>query len=217
MAKILIVEDELQINDLIMKNLRLVGHECVQLYDGREAVERAQSERFDLILLDVMLPGLSGFDVIEEIRGTQTPVIFVTAKNALPDRIKGLKLGADDYIVKPFEILELVQRVNTVLRRAGGPRHSFSFDGITVDFDSRRVTKDGAEIELTPKEYDLLEALIVNRNLALSREQLIDLVWSCDFDGENRTVDTHVRRLRKKLGLEQRLKTVFKTGYRLEV
>ncbi len=217
MARILIVEDEIQINDLIMKNLRLVGHECTQLYDGEEAALRAQTEHFDLILLDVMLPGLSGFDVIGELRGTKTPVIFVTAKNALPDRLQGLRLGADDYIVKPFEILELVQRVDTVLRRAGGPRRSFSFDDVTVDFDSRRVSKGGKEVEMTPKEYDLLEALIVNRNLALSREQLIYLVWSHDFDGENRTVDTHVRRLRKKLGLEDRLKTVFKTGYRLEV
>ncbi|MBQ7171668.1 MAG: response regulator transcription factor [Clostridia bacterium] len=217
MARILIVEDEIQINDLMMKNLRLVGHECTQLYDGAEAALRAQTEHFDLILLDVMLPGLSGFDVIGELRGTKTPVIFVTAKNALPDRLKGLQLGADDYIVKPFEILELVQRVDTVLRRAGGPRRSFSFDDVTVDFDSRRVTKGGKEVEMTPKEYDLLEALIINRNLALSREQLIYLVWSRDFDGENRTVDTHVRRLRKKLGLEDRLKTVFKTGYRLEV
>lgn len=217
MARILIVEDEIQINDLIMKNLRLVGHECTQLYDGKEAALRAQTEHFDLILLDVMLPGLSGFDVIGELRGTKTPVIFVTAKNALPDRLQGLRLGADDYIVKPFEILELVQRVDTVLRRAGGPRRSFSFDDVTVDFDSRRVTKGGKEVEMTPKEYGLLEALIVNRNLALSREQLIYLVWSHDFDGENRTVDTHVRRLRKKLGLEDRLKTVFKTGYRLEV
>ena len=217
MARILIAEDELPINDLIKKNLCLVGHECVQVFDGNDALDAALTGHFDLILLDVMLPGLSGFEIIEQIRGTGTPVIYVTAKGALADRLKGLRLGADDYIVKPFEILELIERVDAVLRRVYGASDTFSFDGITVDFRSRLVTRDGTEVELTPKEFDLLEALIKNRNLALSRDRLIYLVWTYDFDGNDRTVDTHIQRLRKKLGIENRLKTVFKTGYRLEV
>ncbi|MBQ4289822.1 MAG: response regulator transcription factor [Clostridia bacterium] len=217
MARILIAEDELPINDLIKKNLCLVGHECAQVFDGNDALDAALTGHFDLILLDVMLPGLSGFEIIARIRDTGTPVIYVTAKGALADRLKGLRLGADDYIVKPFEILELIERVDAVLRRVYGASDTFSFDGITVDFRSRLVTRDGAEVELTPKEFDLLEALIKNRNLALSRDRLIYLVWTYDFDGNDRTVDTHIQRLRKKLGIENRLKTVFKTGYRLEV
>ncbi|MBQ9543912.1 MAG: response regulator transcription factor [Clostridia bacterium] len=217
MAKILIAEDEEQINDLIKKNLCLVGHDCAQVFDGDAALDAALTGHFDLIVLDVMLPGLSGFDIITQIRKTKTPVIFVTARGALADRIKGLRLGADDYIVKPFEILELTERVEAVLRRSNASSDAFSFDGVRVDFAARRVYKDEIEVVLTPKEFDLLEAFIKNRNLALSRDRLIYLVWTYDFDGNDRTVDTHVQRLRKKLGIENRLKTVYKTGYRLEV
>lgn len=217
MAKILIVEDEESINDLIQKNLRLVGHNCTQIYNGQDALDAILTEHYDLIILDVMLPGMSGFEIITQIRNTNSPVIFVTAKNDLEDRLKGLRLGADDYIVKPFEILELVERVDVVLRRTKGASHIFEFDDIRVDFDSRCVYRKDEIVILTPKEFDLLEAFITNRNLALSRERLIYLVWTYDYDGDNRTVDTHVQRLRKKLGLENRLKTLFKTGYRLEV
>ena len=217
MAKILIAEDEVQINDLIKKNLCLVGHECTQVFDGNSAVDAALTGHFDLIVLDVMLPGVSGFEIITQIRETEIPVIFVTAKGALEDKLKGLRLGADDYIVKPFEILELIERIDVVLRRVNGASATFEFDDIAVDFNSRLVFKNGTEVELTPKEFDLLEALIKNRNLALSRDRLIYLVWTYDFDGNDRTVDTHIQRLRKKLGIENRLKTVFKTGYRLEV
>ncbi len=217
MAKILIAEDEIPINDLIKKNLCLVGHECFQTFDGPSALDAALTGHFDLIVLDVMLPGVSGFDIITKIKETKTPVIFVTAKGALADRLKGLRLGADDYIVKPFEILELIERIDAVLRRVYGTTSVFGFDGISVDFGSRTVRKNGSEVVLTPKEFDLLEALIKNRNLALSRDRLIYLVWTYDFDGNDRTVDTHVQRLRKKLGIENRLKTVYKTGYRLEV
>ena len=217
MAKILIAEDEKQINDLIKKNLCLVGHTCMQVFDGDSALDIALAEHFDLIILDVMLPGQTGFDVITRIKSTNSPVIFVTAKNSLDDKLKGLRLGADDYIVKPFEILELLERVNVVLRRTKGTSHIFGFDNITVDFDSKRVYKAGEEVELTPKEFNLFETFITNRNLALSRDRLIYLVWTYDYDGDERTVDKHVQRLRKKLGLENRLKTVFKIGYRLEV
>ncbi|MBO5971098.1 MAG: response regulator transcription factor [Clostridia bacterium] len=214
MAKILIAEDERAINDLIKLNLTLVGHKCEQVFDGAAALERALSGEHDLVLLDVMLPELSGFEIIGQIK---TPVIFVTARVSVEDRLRGLKLGADDYIVKPFEILELVERVKAVLRRTKGDGEAFEFDGIRVEFDTRRVYKDGTEVILKPKEFELLSAFITNRNLALSREKLIELVWNFDYEGDTRTVDVHVQKLRQKLGISERLKTVYKTGYRLEI
>lgn len=215
MAKILIVEDEKAINHLIKRNLTLVGHECEQVYNGLDAIELISSRPFDLVILDIMLPGASGYEVIGEIK--DTPVIFLTAKARLEDRLTGLRLGADDYIVKPFEMLELIERVNAVLRRTMAEQTVFEFDDISVDLVGKRVTKDGAEVGLTPKEFELLAAFIAHRNIALSREKLLYLVWTYDYDGNDRTVDTHVRRLRQKLGLEDRLKTVYKLGYRLEV
>lgn len=214
MAKILIAEDERAINDLIKLNLTLVGHKCEQVFDGAAALERALSGEHDLVILDVMLPELSGFEIIGQIK---TPVIFVTARVSVEDRLRGLKLGADDYIVKPFEILELVERVKAVLRRTKGEGEAFEFDGIRVEFDTRRVYKNGAEVILKPKEFELLSAFITNRNLALSREKLIELVWNFDYEGDTRTVDVHVQKLRQKLGISERLKTVYKTGYRLEI
>ena len=214
MANILIAEDERAINDLIKLNLTLVGHKCEQVFDGAAALERALSGEHDLVLLDVMLPELSGFEIIGQIK---TPVIFVTARVSVEDRLRGLKLGADDYIVKPFEILELVERVKAVLRRTKGDGEAFEFDGIRVEFDTRRVYKDGSEVILKPKEFELLSAFITNRNLALSREKLIELVWNFDYEGDTRTVDVHVQKLRQKLGISERLKTVYKTGYRLEI
>jgi DNA-binding response OmpR family regulator len=215
MARILIVEDEMPINNLIKRNLTLVGHECVQLYDGESAVKAIWDEKFDLVLLDVMLPGLSGFDVIKQI--PKTPVIFVTAKTALNDKLAGLYLGGDDYIVKPFEILELIARVESVLRRTCASADEFKVDDVTVNYSNKKVTKGGEEVYLTPREFSLLETLIINRNIALSREKLIDLVWSTDFDGDMRTVDVHIQRLRTKLGLENRIKTVYRLGYRFEI
>ena len=214
MANILIAEDERAINDLIKLNLSLVGHKCEQVFDGAAALERALSGEYDLVILDVMLPELSGFEIIGQIK---TPVIFVTARVSVEDRLRGLKLGADDYIVKPFEILELVERVKAVLRRTKGESEAFEFDGIRVEFDTRRVYKDGAEVILKPKEFELLSAFITNRNLALSREKLIELVWNFDYEGDTRTVDVHVQKLRQKLGISEQLKTVYKTGYRLEI
>ncbi len=215
MAKILIIEDEIPINNLIKKNLCLVGHDCFQIFNGAKELDDALSKHYDLVILDIMLPGLSGFEIIKRIE--KTPVIFVTAKSNLEDKLKGLKLGADDYIVKPFEILELVARVETVLRRTKGGCRSFSFDDIRVDFDGKRVYKSGKEIYLKPKEFSLLETMINNRNLALSRDKLIALVWEFDYEGDTRTVDVHIQKLRQKLGLTDRLKTVYKTGYRLEI
>lgn len=213
--KILIVEDEKPINDLIKFNLELSGYQCDQVFDGEDALYKTFSQNYDLVILDVMLPTLSGFDVIKELHGT--PVIFVTARAGIQDRLNGLQLGADDYIIKPFEILELIARVKAVLRRTKREENCIEFDDIRVEFDTRRVYKDGQEISLKPKEYDLLEALISNRNLALSREKLIRLVWNFDYEGDTRTVDVHIQRLRQKLGLSTRLHTVYKTGYRLEL
>ena len=214
MANILIAEDERAINDLIKLNLTLVGHKCEQVFDGAAALDRALSGEHDLVLLDVMLPELSGFEIIGQIK---TPVIFVTARVSVEDRLRGLKLGADEALVKPFEILELVERVKAVLRRTKGDGEAFEFDGIRVEFDTRRVYKDGTEVILKPKEFELLSAFITNRNLALSREKLIELVWNFDYEGDTRTVDVHVQKLRQKLGISERLKTVYKTGYRLEI
>ena len=215
MARILIVEDEMPINNLIMRNLSLVGHECTQLFDGESAVKAIWDGNFDLVLLDVMLPGLSGFEVIKQI--PKTPVIFVTAKTALNDKLAGLYLGGDDYIVKPFEILELIARVESVLRRTSGAAAEFTVDDVVVNYTNKKVTKGGEEISLTPREFSLLETLIINRNIALSRDKLIDLVWASDFDGDTRTVDVHIQRLRTKLGLENRIKTIYRLGYRFEV
>lgn len=215
MAHILVVEDDQAINELIARNLKLVGHSYTQVFDGIEAVRIANEAAVDLILLDVMLPGLDGFEVIKEI--PPTPVIFITAKNGLEHKLNGLSLGADDYIVKPFEILELLARIEAVLRRTKKSSSTFSLDGVVVDLSGRRVTVHGQDAELSPREYDLLEALIINRNIALSREKLLELAWGYDYMGETRTVDTHIQKLRSKLGWENRIKTIYKLGYRLEV
>ncbi len=215
MARILIVEDEYPINNLISKNLTLTGHECLSAYDGLSAIELIQGSSPDLVILDVMLPGLSGFDLIKLIG--DIPVIFVTARSGLDDRLKGLSLGADDYIVKPFAIQELLARVSIVLRRTKRDDNTISFDGLTIDMGSRKVYRGDEKINLTPKEYALLEVLITHRNLALSREKLISMVWTYDYEGDTRTVDVHIQQLRQKLGLKDRIKTIYKVGYRLEL
>lgn len=217
MAHILVVEDEQPISDLITMNLKLVGHTYSQAYTGPEAAEMVKKERMDLILLDVMLPGLDGFEVMRQISSLRIPVIFITAKNALADRIKGFELGAEDYIIKPFEILELLARINVVLRRNEQSPSIFICDSVEVRFPERQVLVDQLPVDLTAREFELLEVLIRNQNIALSREKLLELAWGYDFAGDTRTVDVHIRQLRKKLGWEERIKTVFKLGYRLEV
>ena len=214
MATILIAEDERAINDLMAANLRLVGHRCDQAHTGPEALQKAAATNYDLVLLDVMLPGLDGFAVKNRLPDT-LPVIFVTARTNLTDKLRGLGLGAEDYIVKPFEILELLARVETVLRRAHRGEASFRFHDLNVDLAARRVLRAGREVPLTPQEYALLETLVVNRNLALSRDKLLEIAWGYDYQGETRTVDVHIQRLRRKLGLEKEIQTVYKIGYRL--
>lgn len=214
MAEILIVEDEKSINELICKNLKLTGHHCTQAFDGLSAVEYLENRSFDLIVLDIMLPGMNGYHVFEKVRGM--PVIFLTAKSELSDKLRGLTMGADDYITKPFQMLELTARIETVLRRTKKTETSFVMEHIRVDFESRQVFLNGTPVDCTPKEYELLETLIRNRNIALSREKLLELVWGYDFYGGTRTVDVHIQRLRQKLHLEKQIVTVYKLGYRLE-
>lgn len=216
MAQILIVEDEELINNLIKENLALAGHSCTQIYDGAKAKEIIREQDFDLILLDLMLPGCSGYDVLEKCN--HTPVIILTAKDDVQDKVKGLNRGAEDYIVKPFDMLELIARVNVVLRRnAGDQKEVFLAGELCVDLQSHIVSVGGKEIALTLKEYELLEYFIRNQNIALTRERLIEQVWGFDYEGDTRTVDVHVAALRRKLNLGSMLKTVYKLGYRLEV
>lgn len=214
MANILIVEDDRHISELVKRNLSLVGHTCTCCYDGLSGLEVLQEQSFDLILLDVMLPGVSGFDFITQVSGT--PIIFVTAKGELDDRLKGLTLGAEDYIVKPFEMLELIARINIVLRRSQRDE-IMQVGAVQVDLKKRLVLSEGQEIILTPQEFSLLEILIINKNIALSRDKLLELAWGYDYIGDTKTVDVHIQKLRKKLGLENEIRTITKLGYRLEV
>ena len=217
MAKILIIEDEKAINDLIMLNLKLIGHKCVQAFDGNEAIAAALNESPDLILLDVMIPYKDGFTLMREKTFDDTPVIFVTAKGNTSDKVTGLKLGADDYIVKPFEAVELLARVESVLRRTKPSRKTFSIENTFVSIDGHTASVDGHPVDLTNREFELLTVLINNCNIALSREKLLDLAWGYDYFGDARTVDVHITKLRKKLRLEHHIKTIYKLGYRLEV
>lgn len=214
MANILIVEDEAVINELIRRNLTLVGHTCDCAFDGKEALSKLADKRYDLMVLDIMIPEMDGFEVMKQSQGQ--PAIFLTARDSLTDRITGFSLGADDYLTKPFEMLELLARVEAILRRTQKHASEFILDQVRINFDSRQVYCKGARLDLTPKEYELLEVLINNRNIALSRERLLELVWGYDFEGESRTVDVHIQKLRKKLGWDSRIKTVYKLGYRLE-
>lgn len=217
MGHILIVEDEVSISDLIFLNLSIVGHTGIQVFDSQEALEVIKTNQFDLCLLDVNLPGQDGFQLIDSFVKAKIPVIYLTARTALNDRVKGLKLGAEDYILKPFETLELLARIDVVLRRHAKTEDSFIYKGVEVMHSKRQVLKDGQLIELTAQEFALLDVLIQNRNLALSREKLLETAWGFDYSGETRTVDMHIQRLRKKLDWEDVIITVYKYGYRLEV
>lgn len=217
MIKILIVEDEKPISDLIKMSLLGEGYHCTCAYDGQEAADLVESEVFDLILLDVMLPRIDGYELIKYIKFYDMPVIFLTAKAEVNDRVRGLKAGAEDYITKPFEIIELLARVETVLRRFNKATKVLSLGNLKIDTESRIVTKSNTPIDLTAKEFDLLLYLLQNKNKALYRSQIYAGVWGGDDLGDSRTVDLHVQRLRKKLSLQDRLVPVYKIGYRLEV
>ena len=216
MLNILIVEDEQAISNLIYINLNEEGYNCTCALNGKQAADLIEQQNYDLILLDIMLPEIDGYELLEFVKPLGTPVIFITAKGTVDDKIKGLKLGADDYLVKPFQIGELLARVEAVLRRYGKSEKQLNFKDVSINLDSRQVMKCGLSIDLTVKEFDLLVELIRNKNVALYRDRLYEKVWHEEFIGETRTLDSHIRRLRKKLGWEEYIKTVFRIGYRLE-
>ena len=213
MSKILIVEDEMPIVDLISMGLKANGYKVDFALDGEVGADLIEKNHYDLILLDIMLPKFDGYELLEYAKGEQIPVIFITAKGELKDRVKGLNMGADDYIVKPFEMEELIARVNSILRRFKG---TISLPNIKINTKTHEVKKDGLKVSLTPKEYDLLIYLTSNAGNILTREQILASVWECDME-DTRTVDLHLARLRKKLGLENVIKTLPKVGYLFEV
>ncbi|MCM1282158.1 MAG: response regulator transcription factor [Muribaculaceae bacterium] len=216
MIHILVVEDERPISDLIRLNMMKAGYACTCVYDGMAAADILEEENFDLILLDVMLPKLDGFSLMEYVRELGIPVIFLTARAGMEDKMRGLTSGAEDYIVKPFEILELLARVRIVLRRYHKLEQFLEFQDIQVDTVGQTVVKGGETVELTPKEFALFLLLLRNLNITLFRERIYEEIWGSSYPLESRTLDLHIQRLRKKLGLTDALKTVFKMGYRLE-
>ena len=216
MIKILIVEDEKPISDLIALNLGAQGYSCTQVYDGMEAANLLENNTYDLVLLDIMLPNVDGYELLEYIKPLNMPVIFITAKAALDDRVKGLTLGAEDYIVKPFQVVELLARVGVVLRRYNKASSELSFKNIKINTEAKTATRDGVPLDLTPKELELLALLIRNVNITLFRENIYETIWDSEYSGDTRTLDLHIQRLRKKTGLGKCLKTVYGAGYRLE-
>ena len=214
--KVLIVEDDEAIANLIKINLSIEGYQCTCALDGKAGADYIEKESFDIVLLDIMLPEIDGYELLEYIKPMGTPVIFLTAKGALDDRIKGLRLGADDYIVKPFQIGELIARIEALLRRYGKVNNKLIFGNVEIDMVSRTVIKAGKLIDLTVKEFDLLVELVQNKNVALQRSRLYEKVWGEVFMGDTRTLDSHIQRLRRKLDWDKHIKTVFRIGYRLE-
>ena len=217
MNHILIGEDEKPISDLMRLSLHKAGYRTTCAFDGIQAADLLEKAAFDLVLLDVMLPGASGFELMEYLRPMGTPVIFITAKNSLNDRVRGLRMGAEDYIVKPFEVLELLARVDVVLRRYNKTEAVLEIGGLRIDTVAMQVTRGGAPVPLTRKEYEILLLFARNPGVALYRETIYERVWEEEFPYGSRTVDLHIQRLRKKVGWEDRLLAVNKVGYRLEV
>ena len=223
MYHILIVDDEEQIRNLIKKYAIFEGYQVSEAVDGMEAVEICRRQKFDLIIMDVMMPELDGFSACREIRKTSdTPVLMLSARGEEYDRIHGFEIGVDDYVVKPFSPKELMMRVQAILKRSrpASPENGkeiYRFEGLVVDSTGRIVTIDGQKADLSPKEYDLLFYLVRNRNIALSRENLITNVWGYDFYGDDRTLDTHIKLLRKSLGEYSKfIVTLRGVGYRFE-
>ena len=221
--KILIVDDEAKIRSLIRKYAEAEGYEVEEAVDGIDAVQRCRKETFDIIIMDVMMPGFDGFTACREIRKLQdTPVLMLSARGEEYDRLHGFELGVDDYVVKPFSPLELMMRINVIISRHSAPEatqqhETVSFGGLTIDFPARLVNIDGQRVDLSPKVYDLLTYLVENRGLALTREQLISNVWGYDFFGDIRTLDTHIKLLRLALGpYRDYIVTIRGVGYRFE-
>lgn len=216
MSKILVAEDETAINRLICMNLNITGYETVSMPDGQAVLDYlAEGGSADLAVVDVMMPKVDGFALLPVLKKKKIPVIYLTARGDLESKLKGLTGGAEDYMVKPFEMLELLVRIDMVLKRTGKSNEIFALDDVTLDMEKRIVQKNGEVISLTPMEYDLLCILAKNRNIALNREKILREIWGVDFEGETRTVDVHVAALRRKTGLH--IVSVPKIGYRLEV
>ena len=217
MLRILIVEDEEAISDLIRMHLTRAGYVCEQAFDGKEGADKICSKHYDLVLLDIMLPEISGYELLDYVKTNDTPVIFITAMGELSDKVKGLRAGADDYITKPFEMVELLARVETVMRRYHKASDKIQIDDVVIDISSRTVMREKEQISLTMKEYELLLLFARNPNIALYRETIYENVWGSNYMGDSRTVDLHVQRLRKKMNWEDKIKAVYKVGYRLEI
>lgn len=216
MVKILIAEDEEPIANLIRMNLKKAGYDCKCAYDGQEAADRMEEEHYDLLLLDIMLPKINGYELMEYAKSIQLPVIFITAMDSTENKVKGLKMGAEDYLAKPFEIVELLARVEAVLRRCNKIGRILHVLDVDIDLSSRTVMQNGQQILLTLKEYELLLFFARNPNIALYREVIYEQVWEKEYTGDSRTVDLHVQRLKKKLGWDRHISAVYKIGYRLE-
>lgn len=217
MIHVLIVEDEKPISNLIRMSLTKEGFLCTCAYDGAAAADLLEKNTYDLILLDVMLPEVDGFELMEYIRPMEIPVIFLTAKASVHDRVKGLRLGAEDYIVKPFDTIELLARIDVVLRRYRKCDMVLEIGGLRIDTASMRVWHGETEISLTKTEYDLLLLFARNPRRAMYRETIYERVWGEEYPFGSKAVDLHVQRLRRKVGWETMLQAVNKVGYRLEV
>lgn len=214
MNRILVVDDESSITDMVRMFLSKNGYSCDTASDGGEAAELIEQKRYDLVLLDIMLPVIDGYDLIEYIKQYNTPVIFITAKASVENRVRGLRLGAEDYIVKPFDLEELLARIETVLRRYNKVSSVLTAGKISVDIKTRIVTLHGEEVFLSAKEFDLLLYLIRNKNIALWRERIYEEVWKEPYYGGTRTVDLHIGRLRKKLDMGDAIENIYKVGYK---
>ncbi len=217
MIKILIIEDEQLISNLIKMTLDDEGYICETAFDGEQAIDKIDTINPDLILLDVMLPKISGYDILNYAKTIDIPVIMITAKSETSDKVKGLREGADDYITKPFEVVELLARVEALLRRLSKLDNKLTILDIEIDLIKRSVTKKGEEIALTIKEYDLFLMLVQNKNIALFRDKILEKVWGFDYEGDSKTLDLHISRIRQKLSLSDNIKAIKKFGYRLEI
>ncbi|MDL2301933.1 response regulator transcription factor [Lachnospiraceae bacterium OttesenSCG-928-D06] len=216
MLKILIAEDEEPIANLIQMNLRKAGYQCTWAANGKDAADAMMNQHFDLALLDIMLPGIDGYELMTYAKDLDMPVIFITALDSTLNKVKGLKMGAEDYLTKPFEIVELLARVEVVLRRYHKAEMIIEIFDVKIDVSSRRVTRNGKNIVLTMKEFDLLLLLVRNKNIALYRDTIYENVWGGEYLEESRTVDMHILRLKRKMNWEKHIVTVYKVGYRLE-
>lgn len=216
MSKILVAEDELAINKMICMNLNITGYETVSMQDGQEVLDYlAAGQSADLAIVDIMMPKVDGFALLEPLNKAGIPVIYLTALGDIESKVRGLSGGAEDYMVKPFEMLELLLRIEKILKRTGKSDELIKLDDVILDMKKRTVSKKNEQISLTPMEYDLLCILAKNRNIALGRDKILHEIWGAGFEGETRTVDVHVAALRRKTGLH--IVSVPKIGYRLEV